>query len=164
MSQVLEAKMQEKRQRILECALEVFAEKGYVNTPVREIIDRSGFGTGTFYKYFASKEQVLTTLLAAFLEQIIQSVTEYYGFEDDLYTRFIETKRVIMQVFIDNATLSDLYSRVAGISSGIDACLKDFDDRFLAFATRNIEYGIEKGVLRALPPAPIAHSILAMIK
>ena len=70
MSLVMTSSMQEKRNIILECALDLFAEKGYVNTPVRDIIDRSGFGTGTFYKYFNNKENVLTVLLDAFLGQM----------------------------------------------------------------------------------------------
>ncbi len=164
MSQLVAAKMQEKRQRILECAQEVFAEKGYVNTPVRDIIDRSGFGTGTFYKHFASKEAVLTTLLEDFLAQIVGSVNQYYSGEDDLYLRFIETKRVILQVYIDNAGLSEIYSRAAGISDGIDRCLNNFDRQFLVFTSKNIRYGIKKGIFRDLPVDPIAHSILAIIK
>lgn len=164
MSMAIARKIQAKRQRILETSLEIFSERGYVATPVREIIDRSGYGTGTFYKHFAGKEEVLTTLLSRFLDQIIENVDNYYGFEDDLYTRFIETKRVIMQSFIDNAPLAEIYSRVAGISPGIDACLKEFDDRFLAFANRNLRYGMEKGVFRDLPAEPIAHSILAVTK
>ena len=88
--------MQEKQDKILECALDLFAEKGYINTRVRDIIDKSGFGTGTFYKYFDSKEEVLTVLLGDFLDQIIASVTEFFKTEEDLLVRFIESKRGII--------------------------------------------------------------------
>ena len=49
----------EKRQIFLECAMHLFVEKGYYNTAIRDIIARSGFGTGTFYNYFIDKEDVL---------------------------------------------------------------------------------------------------------
>ena len=158
------AKMQEKRRKILECSLSLFAEKGYLNTPVRDIIDSSGFGTSTFYRYFSNKEDVLKTLLADFFEEVVAGVNDYYTKENSLYLRFIETKRVIMEVFASNEQLSDIYSRVAGISAGIDECLKEFDDKFLKFTGKNIQYGIKRGIFRNLPVIPIAHAILGIVK
>lgn len=163
-SKSINTKMQEKRQKILECSLALFAEKGYLNTPVRDIIDSSGFGTSTFYKYFNNKEDVLKTLLANFLEQIINSVNDYYKKEEDLYTRFIETKRMIMDVFAQNQQLSEIYGRVAGISDGIDNCLKEFDDKLLIFFGKNIQYGIKQGFFREHEVIPIAHAMLGIIK
>lgn len=157
-------KGQEKRQKILECALALFAEKGYLNTTIREIIDSSGYGTSTFYRHFNNKEDVLKTLLADFLEQIINSVNDYFAREKNLYRRYIETKRVIMGVFARSEELSEIYSRVAGISGGIDECLKEFDDKFLDFTRKNIQYGIRRGIFRDLPVDPIVHATLGMMK
>jgi AcrR family transcriptional regulator len=160
----MSAKMQEKRQKILESALNLFSEKGYVNTPVRDIIDDSGFGTGTFYKYFNNKEEVLKTLLEDFLDEIITGVNDYFKQERDLYLRFIETKRVMMEVFARNEKLSEIYSRVPGISDDIDRCLKEFDDKFLLFTSKNIRYGIQHGIFRDLPIVPVVSATLAIIK
>jgi AcrR family transcriptional regulator len=161
---LLNVKMQEKKEKILECALDLFVEKGYVNTPVRDIIDMSGYGTGTFYKYFNNKEELLKTLLTDFLEQIIDSVNNYFKEEDDLYLRFIETKRVMLNVFIKNEKLSEIFSRAQGISDSIDECLNEFDNKFLHFTSKNIQFGIDKGIFRDLPVIPIVSSTLAMIK
>lgn len=161
---MLNVKMQEKKEKILECALDLFVEKGYVNTPVRDIIDMSGYGTGTFYKYFNNKEELLKTLLTDFLEQIIDSVNNYFKEEDDLYLRFIETKRVMLNVFIKNEKLSEIFSRAQGISDSIDECLNEFDNKFLHFTSKNIQFGIDKGIFRDLPVIPIVSSTLAMIK
>lgn len=159
-----EAKMQEKRARLLECALELFSEKGYINTPVRDIIAMSGYGTGTFYKYFKNKEDILKTLLEDLFEQIVSGVNDYYAQEKNLCRRFIETRRVILEVFVKNERLAEIYSRVAGINENIDQCLKEFEDKFLNFTGKNIEYGIENGTFRSLPVLPIAHAKLAIIK
>jgi AcrR family transcriptional regulator len=156
--------MEEKRKQILRSSLSLFVEKGFLNTPVRDIIDHAGFGTSTFYKYFSNKEDVLKTLLAEFLDQLIANVHNYYATEENLYVRFIETKRVIMNEFANNQQLSELYSRVGGISEGIDQCLKDFDNKYLKFTCKNIQYGIERGLFRDLPILPIAYSILGIIK
>lgn len=157
-------KIQEKRQIILECALLLFVEKGYINTAVREIIDKSGFGTSTFYRHFSNKEDVLKTLLSDFLDEIIVKVNDYFILEKGLYLRFVETRRIIINCFAKNSQLSEIYSRVAGISDSIDSCIKEFDDKFLIFTTRNIEFGIKKGFFRDLKVSPIAHAMLGIIK
>ena len=163
-SECLNAKMQEKRQKILACSLALFAEKGYLNTPVRDIIDSSGFGTSTFYKYFSNKEDVLKTLLTDFLEQILFSAHDYYMKEEDLYSRFIHSMRLIMELFAYNQQLSEIYARVAGISEGIDNCLREFEDRLLIFFSKNLRYGMKQGSFNELEIAPIAHGILGMVK
>ena len=157
-------KMEEKRRKLLESSLWLFTEKGFLNTPVRDIIEHAGFGTSTFYRYFSNKEDVLKTLLAEFLDQIIADAKDYYTVEENLYVRFTETKRVIMNAFAENQQLSEIYSRVAGISEGIDDCLKDFDDKYLSFTCKNLQYGINRGIFRDLPVLPIAYSILGIIK
>ncbi|MEG6522340.1 TetR/AcrR family transcriptional regulator [Desulfotomaculum sp. 1211_IL3151] len=154
----------ERRQRLLACAIDLFVEKGYFDTPVREIINKSGFGTGTFYNYFTDKEDILKTLLEEFADQIILGVNSYYTTEKDLYKRFIETKRVTMEVFAKNEKMSEIYSRVAGTSEAIDKCLKQFEDKLIEFYIRNIEYGINKGAFNNVSVPPVAQAILAVEK
>lgn len=52
----------QKRADIAMAAMGVFAEKGYENTPVREISKSAGIGKGTFYEYFKDKEDVLNEI------------------------------------------------------------------------------------------------------
>jgi len=160
----IEKQNKERRQRILKCSLDLFIEKGYFNTSTRDIIALSEVGTGTFYNYFLDKEDILKALLEEFAEQIISNISGYYLVEKDLYKRFIETKRLTMEVFAQNEALSELYSRAAGASAPIDQCLKQFEDRLIEFYSRNIEYGIKKGVFKNIPVSPIAHAILAIEK
>ena len=154
----------ERRQKLLESAVILFIEKGYFNTSIRDIIVLSEIGTGTFYNYFIDKEDVLKALLEEFADKIISSIKVYYQEETDIYVRFVETKRVTMEVFIQNEALSEIYSRVAGASAPIDQCLQQFENRLIQFYTHNIEYGIKLGVFNNIPVSPIAHSILAIEK
>lgn len=154
----------ERRQKFLECATDLFVEKGYGNTSIREIIVRSGFGTGTFYNYFIDKEDILKALMEEFADQIISSINSYYSTEKDLYKRFVETKRVTMEVFSLNEKLSEIYSRVAGTSEAIDKCLKQFEDKLIESYIRNIEYGINEGTFKNVSVPPIANAILAVEK
>ncbi|HTR53979.1 MAG TPA: TetR/AcrR family transcriptional regulator [Kofleriaceae bacterium] len=49
----------DKRRRILDAALRTFAERGYHGTAVPEVAAAAGVGTGTLYRYFANKEQLV---------------------------------------------------------------------------------------------------------
>lgn len=55
----------ENRQAIIDAARAVFAELGYGETTVRDIIRRTGLASGTFYNYFKSKEEVFQALMDA---------------------------------------------------------------------------------------------------
>jgi len=49
----------DKRRRILDAALRVFATRGYHGTAVPEVAHAAGVGTGTLYRYFANKEALV---------------------------------------------------------------------------------------------------------
>ena len=51
------------KKSILNAAREVFAELGYGETTVRDIICKTGLASGTFYNYFKSKEEVFEALM-----------------------------------------------------------------------------------------------------
>ncbi|HEY5628058.1 MAG TPA: TetR/AcrR family transcriptional regulator [Candidatus Limnocylindrales bacterium] len=51
------------RERVLDAAREVFAEKGVFGGSVEEICERAGFTRGAFYSNFADKDDVLRALV-----------------------------------------------------------------------------------------------------
>ena len=52
--------------RILEAAYELFAEKGYRGSSMREIAERSGIKAGSIYNHFKNKEEIFE---AVFIEK-----------------------------------------------------------------------------------------------
>jgi TetR/AcrR family fatty acid metabolism transcriptional regulator len=53
----------QKQDRILQAAIDVFAEHGYFNARVSDIAKRAEVADGTIYLYFKSKEQILMAAL-----------------------------------------------------------------------------------------------------
>jgi AcrR family transcriptional regulator len=49
----------ETRERIFRAALQLFAERGYLETTVEQITEAADVGKGTFFNYFPTKEHVL---------------------------------------------------------------------------------------------------------
>src|SRR3984957_17821988 len=51
----------ETRDRIYRAALQLFAERGYLETTVEDITNAADVGKGTFFNYFPTKEHVLAS-------------------------------------------------------------------------------------------------------
>jgi AcrR family transcriptional regulator len=53
----------ETRQRLLDAAERVFSDIGYVDASIVKITEAAGVGQGTFYLYFASKQEIFDELV-----------------------------------------------------------------------------------------------------
>lgn len=57
---------------ILEAAIEVMAEHGYHGTSVRDIAERAGVSPAALYHHFASKQDVLATIMECGIEALLR--------------------------------------------------------------------------------------------
>ncbi|HTU32735.1 MAG TPA: TetR family transcriptional regulator [Candidatus Acidoferrum sp.] len=90
----------EMRERIFRAALELFAQRGYLETTVEDITEAADVGKGTFFNYFPTKEHVL----ARYGEERIQEIE-----------RALERARSGQETIL--AVLKDLATDLAGQSS-----------------------------------------------
>jgi AcrR family transcriptional regulator len=128
------------RQRVLDAAERVFAELGYHEASVVKVTEAAGVGQGTFYLYFASKQEVFDELVRdlnrrvrhAMKEGSSQGKTrleaELLGFQ--AYFRFTAEHpalyRIIRQAeFVSPKMLRYHYERLAeGYVEGLRAALE----------------------------------------
>jgi len=64
----------DKRNRILQAAIEVFSRKGFFNSKVSEIARASGVADGTIYLYFKNKDDLLISLFEEKMVEIVVDV------------------------------------------------------------------------------------------
>ncbi len=57
------ALVKERRKQILDAALELFLEKGYNSTTIRDICRKSGINQGSLYDYVRNKDDILKMLI-----------------------------------------------------------------------------------------------------
>lgn len=62
---------QQKRNALLESGHTLFVSKGYEQTTAKEIAANAGVATGTFYRYFSDKRQLLMALLEDQIEKLM---------------------------------------------------------------------------------------------
>lgn len=65
---------QQTRERLLEVAEEVFAEHGYYDTAVDEIVEKSGMSKGAVYFHFPSKENLFLAVMEQMGKQLMKRV------------------------------------------------------------------------------------------
>jgi AcrR family transcriptional regulator len=137
----LSARGAKTRQRLLEAAEQVFSDYGYHDASVVKITEAAGVGQGTFYLYFASKQEVFDELVRDLNRRVRQAMKEassagttrleqeVLGF--DAYFRFTAEHpalyRIIRQAeFVSPAMLRYHYDR---LSEGYVEALRAAVDR-----------------------------------
>ena len=64
---------EQRRRGILECAVTVFAERGYAGTGTAGIAAAAGIGEPTIYRYFANKQELYLAALRLSGEQVMEN-------------------------------------------------------------------------------------------
>jgi len=54
----------ERKQQLVECAAQLFAERGFEETRIKDIVDAAGVAKGLFYWYFENKEALFAEVAA----------------------------------------------------------------------------------------------------
>lgn len=62
MPRVSEAHLERRRQQILDAARRCFARKGFYETSMQDVFAESGLSAGAVYRYFKSKDELVTAL------------------------------------------------------------------------------------------------------
>ena len=156
----------ERKEEILEAAARLFSQKGFPRTTTREIANAAAISEGTIYKYFNSKEDILTGIMshlaeAEQIEQIRRRTTE------DLHTYLVQAVRfrqsfeeehydMLKAVFSEllvNAELNEHYFQqlllpalesAEKIMQGIQqtGTLRDVDERLMVRIIMGAFYGV----------------------
>ena len=78
-----QAAARDKRRRILEAAVTVFAKDGFANAKVAAIAKKAGVADGTIYLYFPSKEALLLTLFEELCGEFLEEAKALLKGVDD---------------------------------------------------------------------------------
>ena len=144
------------RERILEAAAEIIAEKGLA-AEVKEIADRAGVGIGTIYRNFPTKDDLIAAIITEMLDGT-QAVLEQAVQEDDpaeAVAAYIRAIFAVMPRFtpmvmamLSGSVSPDLKGRMLDMM--LDEQLKSL-----------VERGISTGTFRAELDADLAAAFIA---
>jgi len=153
------------RQRLLETATALFAEKGYAGTSVREIVGQAGVSKPVLYYYFKSKEGLFYAILewAADVQQgVLNEIFETGGSALDrlifLYRRVYEGIRQYKSLYIM------IHEIIFGPPQGIPPYdFARYQREMLEAVTRILAEGISTGEIRNGNAQDLAFLVLGML-
>jgi TetR/AcrR family fatty acid metabolism transcriptional regulator len=140
----------DKRERILEGALEAFAEKGFYNTKVSEIAGKAGVADGTIYLYFKNKDDLLISLFEDRMDWIIDRLeTELAAIDGGVLDKIRHVVRMHFRLAVENPNLAEFITVELRQSAKFVKEYKNpkFAD-YLTILQKLIEEGQEQGVIR----------------
>jgi AcrR family transcriptional regulator len=139
----------------MQSALELIAEKGFHGAPMAEIAEKAGVAAGTIYRYFESKDVLITELHRELKDKIIAVLQEGYPSGSLLRERFLYLLKELIRYYIVNPLhfryMEQYFNSPYGISMHRDRLLgkPGHQDIF----TDLFDQGIEQQVFKALPKA-----------
>jgi TetR/AcrR family transcriptional regulator len=93
------------RVRLIEAAVKLFAEKGYANTSVREIVELAGVTKPVLYYYFKSKEGMFRQILDYAAKQEEEMLSEVLETPGPVLERLIHLYRLAYRVLNEDRNL-----------------------------------------------------------
>lgn len=159
----------DKRQAILDTALRLFIEKGYLETKISDIALAAGIAKGSVYGYFPSKEELFTELLRTC---VLAPYQAFVGtFEDDTASggeklrRFVLFEREIALRFGNGKNYIDLLYMEKGLARHPDlsAVMGAFLQLRFELLTRIVREGIAAGEFAPGDPTLTTLSLMGAI-
>ena len=162
-------KKETKKADILSAARDLFAEKGFHSTRIKDITNRIDIAPGTFYLYFENKISIFTYIVDMYIERIseifkkespdlsndlnsFKKQLERLG--NELFELFIEDKRMFQIIFFE----------AMGSDEEIDKKMKEIIAFSNSFTEKYLISGINKGFLKGyIDTSTAAQAINGMI-
>lgn len=95
-------KKSNKRDDILQAALEIISEHGFHGSPMSMIAEKAGVGAGTIYCYFKSKDEIIIEINRTLEEEMLSAIEKNYPFNKDVKKRFIHLYKTVFTYFINH--------------------------------------------------------------
>lgn len=139
------ARMNKTKAKITKVAWQLFHEKGYSETTIDDIIAASGTSKGSFYHYYSSKDELLSSLSEIFdakYEEVMQTLDkDMNSYEKLLYLCY--TVHDMIEKEIPIGLLASLYSSQV-VTKG-DKHLQNQDRYYFYVIRQIIDEGQKRG-------------------
>ena len=153
------------RQRLLETATALFAEKGYAGTSVREIVGRAGVSKPVLYYYFKSKEGLFYAILEWAVDVQQSVLNEIFEARGTVLERLIFLYR---RIYEGIKQYKSLYLMIHGLIYGPPQGIPEYDiakyQRYMLDAVKRIyTEGVPSGEVRNVDAEEVAFLVLGLM-
>ena len=142
--------MTTKRAAVLEATLELISEHGFHGTAMSMIADKAGVGAGTIYRYFDSKEDLITQLYLEVKREMGKAFLA--GYAEDLPLR--ERFRTLWLNMLHYCTVRpkelaflEQFDNSPYMTRGVKEACVEYSEPLVRF----FQYAFQEGVFKEMP-------------
>ncbi len=150
------------KEKILDTATMLFADKGFDGTNVQEIADAAGVNKAMLYYYFKSKDDLLMAVIGRFIEGIRDSIPQHFAAGGDT-ARSIEN---FLDFYIEYLASNRSFVRLMAweLLSGqhLDTIARDHIIPTFRLMREKIVQAISAGAIRRVSPEHTIFSVVGM--
>lgn len=146
------------RSRILEAALERFADQGYHQTKVADIVESSRTSKGAVYFHFPSKEDIFLGLVDEFARLLEDRVQTVFAEDDSGIQRVHAALNLVMETFTRYRRLSKIFLvQAAGLGQNFETKRLQIHRRFIALIREQLQEALREGSIQDVDPEITAY-------
>lgn len=154
------------KEKLLKCATDLFNEKGYASTSVREIVEAAGVTKPALYHHYDCKEGIYLEILSRALERFEERLTAHEKREGTAAERLEALLDDLFRLCLeDTATVKFIVSIYHGPAQGAPAFdFRVFYLRLHDAIRKGVEAGIEKGEFLRRDPEDVTLALWGALK
>jgi AcrR family transcriptional regulator len=139
-----------RRDELLAIAAELFAQRGFKNTTVRDIADAAGILSGSLYHHFDSKESMVDEILSTFQTELFKRYDEIVGSGLDARAKVDAVVRVSFEAIDQHHAEVAIFQNDSAYLMEFErfGYLREHNTRFREMWLDLLREGVESGVLR----------------
>ena len=157
-------KLDDKKDRLLRAAKEVFAEKGLEKTTISEIVKKAGMAQGTFYLYFSSKKALIPAIANDLLQTMLHEIEKEQMSSQNIWDTF--HKMITVTFKVTNSYKEVLALCYSGLA--IDNTLSEWEriyNPYYSWLADLIATGIRQGAIRQdVNPMVAAKMVIGLVE
>ena len=139
------------RERILEAAADVFADKGFHGAAVDDIVRASDSSKGSFYFHFPNKQGIFVALLDHLTQRLFDRVESAVAVSGNPVQRLDQALQAALTAFAQRRRLARLLLvEAAGLGHAMDERLMAIHERFIRLIQRHLDEAVAAGQIEPL--------------
>ena len=152
-------KAKETRKKIMDAAVNIFADKGYHDARVDEIVDASQTSKGAVYFHFPSKQKIFFAIIEQFVEVLERNLSAAIAREEHGVQRVDVALRTCLETFQKYGNLTKIFLvQATGLGESFEIKQAEIHTRFARMIQKHLDQAVKEGDI-----APIDTEVAAFI-
>ena len=156
------AQGQERKQQLLEAAGDLFAERGYAETRVIDIVHRAGVAKGLFYWYFENKEALFRELVELHRLRLRRAQATAIDPDAEPLLQIRQGTEASLMFIVSHAHFFALIE-VENLGRQFGDVLRHGTEVHMGDVAARIKAGIDTGTIRDEDPNLLAYGVLGAV-